>query len=563
MLKAKSIFVQGGTLINAQPGATVNVRGSDRAIGQGRFPRRSASRALLIRRVIGMTLLQERVVTSALHDSGEVNDLPKCHPNTRVTILENLFTWASALTYAHAVQWLQGPAGTGKSAIVRSLAEMLVDAQLFLAAFFFYRSEPERNESKNLVSTLVYQVSLNIPSCRPYIEKAIETNPLIFRSSLKTQVNKLIVQPIVRALEDGSIEGDQPRVILIDGLDECLGEDKQTEVLELIEYMLENLPIPFAFLVASRPERCIREAFEVGNLTPFTCQLVLDQSYFTNMDIKRYYLDSFKKIRERHPMRNYLPKTAQWPTLAVIDILVRKASGQFVYAATIIRFVEVRRFNPAKRLEIILGVAPPGKLKPFEELDRLYITIFDAVYEDDRADVLNLVGVFVAQPRFHSYGDAAPCHHFPGEDEDVFTPLSELLTGAPIERMRQLLMDVESLVHVPENDHRIKVYHTSLSDFLFNQERSGEHYVDIGLVYAGLVERCLDHVFTDGESFLSFCNHMCSVRLQKHGFWHLSLKTSQSSCKRQRSHRSYELLYFPLILSSSTQPVPLSFEIGC
>ena len=76
----------------------------------------------------GFEGLQKQVAANALHNSGEVShQLPKCHPGTRVAILNHLIAWALALTHTYPIIWLHGPAGAGKSAIQRTIAQFLYE----------------------------------------------------------------------------------------------------------------------------------------------------------------------------------------------------------------------------------------------------------------------------------------------------------------------------------------------------------------------------------------------------------------------------------------------------
>ena len=88
----------------------------------------------------------------------------------------------------------------------------------------------------------------------------------------------------------------------------------------------------------------------------------------------------------------------------VIDRLVSKASGQFIYASTVDRFISSIRHKPSERLDILLGHLNAGKLKLFEQLDSLYSVIFHAVDQVDRAGMLRVLGaamvlsIFQEQP---------------------------------------------------------------------------------------------------------------------------------------------------------------------
>ncbi|KAF9548272.1 hypothetical protein CPC08DRAFT_596359, partial [Agrocybe pediades] len=84
--------------------------------------------------------LLEHVATAALHDSVHVVDPPKCYPNTRVAIIQGIIDWASGRDKefgGKSIWWIKGFAGTGKSAIARSVAERSSNEGLLLGAFFF------------------------------------------------------------------------------------------------------------------------------------------------------------------------------------------------------------------------------------------------------------------------------------------------------------------------------------------------------------------------------------------------------------------------------------------
>ncbi|KAJ7019545.1 hypothetical protein C8F04DRAFT_975516, partial [Mycena alexandri] len=61
-----------------------------------------------------------------------------------------------------------------------------------------------------------------------------------------------------------------------------------------------------------------------------------------------------------------------WPSAEVLFNLVQKSSGYFVYASTIIKFVDDLYFRPTERLAIIQDLKPTQDDAPFEVLDKLY-----------------------------------------------------------------------------------------------------------------------------------------------------------------------------------------------
>ncbi|KAF7372998.1 NACHT domain-containing protein [Mycena sanguinolenta] len=75
----------------------------------------------------GIDILHRMVALEAIHDSAESFPQPKCHPETRTKMLQDLCKWALDRNAQHSILWLHGPAGSGKSAIMQTLARKLQD----------------------------------------------------------------------------------------------------------------------------------------------------------------------------------------------------------------------------------------------------------------------------------------------------------------------------------------------------------------------------------------------------------------------------------------------------
>src|SRR5277367_4550667 len=181
-----------------------------------------------------------------------------------------------------------------------------------------------------------------------------------------------------------------------------------------------------------------------------TC-LSLDDGYQQNADIERYLMDSFHNISTTHPLKAYIPSA--WPSYTVISALIQKSSGQFIYAATVIKYISSHRHPPTRRLEIVLGMQPPRNDQPFAELDSLYLGILSSV-EDIQA-TRRLLGMLI---------------HV---DLDPKTPqvMGEFMSLDPAE-VQCLLLDLASVVECVGKDTEIRMLHASFPDFLSDQSRS-------------------------------------------------------------------------------------------
>ncbi|KAJ3551802.1 hypothetical protein NP233_g13010 [Leucocoprinus birnbaumii] len=220
------------------------------------------------------TPLKELMVHSirgAEVDSSERDPPPRCHPGTRMTILQEAKRFFEDPKPPENILWLCGSAGVGKSAIVQTLAEDLQSLSAttagttygFGAAVFFSRPN-QRDNPKLLFPTIAYQLAVRYPSYRQYIAAELVNDPLLLDKSMPEQLRRLIVQPFAyRRLGPES----QSLVIMLDGLDECDGEGEQANIISLItQFILQHPNVRLLWVISSRPESHIREVFSHINV---------------------------------------------------------------------------------------------------------------------------------------------------------------------------------------------------------------------------------------------------------------------------------------------------------
>ncbi|KAJ7855878.1 hypothetical protein B0H14DRAFT_2353009, partial [Mycena olivaceomarginata] len=182
---------------------------------------------------------------------------------------------------------------------------------------------------------------------------------------MEVQLRQLIVEPCQ------SLLNSSPLILLIDGLDECDTHDSQVEILRLIRITVCLHPRKFRFLIASRPEAHIYESFDNPSFDKILDSINVHQSF---MDVKKYFNDQFARIHREH-QHTMADIPAPWPPADVVESLVKKSSGYFVYASTVIRFIDDKNFRPTERLVAVLSLTPTNFEAPFEALDQLYIQI--------------------------------------------------------------------------------------------------------------------------------------------------------------------------------------------
>ncbi|KAF8159157.1 hypothetical protein B0H34DRAFT_391843 [Crassisporium funariophilum] len=282
----------------------------------------------------GFELLRSSIAEGAFHNSGERFEPPKCHPGTRGAILAKIMSWIKKDQRKDFIMWLFGPAGAGKSALAQTIAEMCFEQGLLLATFFFSRTTPGRNSEKRLIATIAYQIAIAIPLTRQYIESVINSDPSILSRSLQAQFQKLVVEPLEHASSGvADVRSPLPRLVIIDGLDECQDAKLQTYILTTLALAVHKSAPPIIFLIASRPEQHISIAFTIEPLESLSCRLALDDAYEADYDIRLFFKERFREITKIHPLKRFIPEP--WPSVNVIDELIRKAHGQFIYASTV------------------------------------------------------------------------------------------------------------------------------------------------------------------------------------------------------------------------------------
>ncbi|KAF8177451.1 hypothetical protein BJ912DRAFT_834418, partial [Pholiota molesta] len=316
-------------------------------------------------------LLQNRVASSAFHNSAQRVDPPRCHPDTRVVIMQAIYDWIMKSGYRDEyILWLNGAAGAGKSAIMQSIAERCVLAAIAVASYFFVRSDSTRNTMAPLATTLAYQLILAIPETADDILLTIERNPLIFEQSLEDQLRELIILPLLRLPP----HLQRLFVVFIDGLDECNNRAHQSNLLKILGNISSRRNILVVFVIASRRESQIEAEFCHNQVADILTTIPLDNIQASD-DIRRYLNAKFEEIKNTHLRRRSL--APNWPTSTVIEQIVEKSSGHFIYASVVIGYISLPDAHPALQLDIINGIRPRNPSEnPFANLDALYQYIF-------------------------------------------------------------------------------------------------------------------------------------------------------------------------------------------
>jgi len=370
--------------------------------------------------------------------------------------------------------WLNGLAGTGKSTIAQSFSEMVVNDEFLGASFFCSRDYLDRRELKNIFPTLAYQLACHYPHFQSQIIRIIKKDPTLAHTSLISQLENLLVNPLSKAKVSC--------VIIIDALDECIDDQPASAILSVLGQFAGQLS-SVKFFITGRPEPRIRTGFRLPLLKPLTQVFLLHEvkPSSVNNDIQLYLtqrLTAIAKQRSDHELPD------PWPNHDEIMALTKKSSGLFIFASTLVRFIESEYHEPNECLQLVLSKAGGTIHEGRTGIDSLYSQIllhaFPDVHESEVfTSMRHILGAIVLA-----------FNHLSRKD------LSKIL-GVPTTLILTTLRHLHSVILVPADETKeIRIFHKSFPDFLQDRDRctNPRFHIDQETHHTGLVISCLELV---------------------------------------------------------------------
>ncbi|KZS94302.1 WD40 repeat-like protein [Sistotremastrum niveocremeum HHB9708] len=429
-------------------------------------------------RGIQLELLDE---VQDLHVQVNLNDMiyprganfdPKkaCLPDTREHALYVLQQFASGLAIDtqteanHSILWIKGAAGTGKSFIAHRLLQILSPRGKIGSSFFFnYRTQKDAPPH-----SLIPRISQDLAGAYPAWKLALTSiigkdRSLRHETSIIQQFESLLIQPAL------AVFIPQPILFVIDGLDEAGDREERAELIEVLTTRLHELPSNFRFVLFSRPERDIVDAFSTSSY-----HISLDMKDLCaadDKDIETLVEHKFKPLKAK-------PENAGWLTDKALSHLVLKSGGLMVFAGTACDYIIIP----------ISGSTFAGRLRHILELDRvpkmdtLYSVILQANIGSDRQAIAQFQTVM---GRMVCLRDPLPYDAYLALDRHgVYQDATE--TTLPF--MTSILYGVQ------DRENPISPIHKSFTDFLIDQNRSLDYHISQPDHYSSLLRDCLSEM---------------------------------------------------------------------
>ncbi|EKM81949.1 hypothetical protein AGABI1DRAFT_105346 [Agaricus bisporus var. burnettii JB137-S8] len=325
--------------------------------------------------------LLKKTIPGAAADSSARHPPPRCHPGTRLAVLERCLYFIANCDGEQKICWVVGAAGVGKSAVMQSVADSPnLPVICHMSVFFAING---RDDGTKTILTLSYQLAAKHAPYRQFIECEVERDPSLLQMSMPVQFERFFVQPFIHC---DQLKSAGRVLILIDGLDECNNRNTQLELLRLIsDFCIMHPSSPLVWLIASRPERHISSFFARANVMPaYEREEIQVDSAEGRADVERFLRERLEVIKGDSGL---FDPHSEWPDKRNFWKLANASGGLFAYADTVIRYIgDLNIGNPVSQLSDVLKVIDnlpmtsiPREEHPMALLDALYARILSNV----------------------------------------------------------------------------------------------------------------------------------------------------------------------------------------
>ena len=363
--------------------------------------------------------------------------------------MEIITKWANDSSSASPrVFWLTGQAGSGKTTIAYTITKHFGksgNADLLHTVlggnFLCSRQFEETREPTRIVPTIAYQLARKSKSYADALHDA-EIFEAVYHD-VPTQLKDLLVGPWQQSTRE---PGLPPYLIVIDALDEIIGDGGSAFLQDLLTVIDECNLRDFKFLVTSRPDP------EVVTLCKsFTSEAVC---WLQHVPVEEAELDI------RTYLKTKLPKLHGTPELAE---LVRQADGLFIYAATAVKYLTPHRSIRVREQTAMLQNLVSKSYKPASATDATFL--IDALYRQIMFDAFSKFKDEFLACRLRIF------YTFLCTAERTSASIAAaLVAGGDDELALAVVEDLHAVLYTQGD--RVFWYHASFPDFIFDPSRS-------------------------------------------------------------------------------------------
>ncbi|KAK0232616.1 hypothetical protein IW262DRAFT_5806 [Armillaria fumosa] len=376
----------------------------------------------------------------------------ECLEGTRTAILEDIMTWIMDGSDTRCVCWLNSVAGAGKSTVARSVAHWAADRGILGGSFFCSRNDSQQKDARLVIPTIAFHISELDMAFRQELVSVVRHWDGIDLETPSQQLERLVIKPL---LSIG--RRSDPLLLIVDALDECTNEIARRELVSGFLSITHDLHA-LRVLITSRPEVPERETFQSVSSSQWK-DIILHRMdrQVVDADIRTYLHAKLITMVPSSPISgDSTTEMETWPPEHLLDQLVQKSAGLFIFATTVCRFIE----SPGDRVEQLLQIASVSESHNEGEygLDHLYRRTVTSAIEnlpDSKVnDLRTVLGTIILLQ--HPMTLRNIC----------------LLLRMTRSRVEGMLSRFHSVVIVPSDDRDfVCLFHSSFRDFLTSNTR--------------------------------------------------------------------------------------------
>ena len=364
-----------------------------------------------------------------------------CMEGTRERTLKEIYDWLDD-DNAPNVLWISGNPGSGKSTLASSLVSRLIELRRLGSSFFFKRGDINLSDPAVVWRTIAYDLGQHNSTFADSLMEAMKGRLILHEMpDIAMHFRILIEEPLMQSYHDCPSP-----VILIDALDEC--DPRTVRRQQLVDTLAKwsHLPKRFKIIITSRNERFISDNFRAicKQMVLPTGDSVNDEA---NGDIYRFFQERLASSGSLSP---------EWPWKRVLSVLTSRAAGLFIWADTVVKFVE--QGLPGMRLALVLK----GDLGSGDGTTNLYQQVLYLSFPQPDVSTLQVVRKVVAAIIF-------------AKGPIFYEDLSELVSE-PHSSVMYILDKLSSVVTVGKQDRYIHIGHLSFTEFMCDPQRCPEEF---------------------------------------------------------------------------------------
>ncbi|KZS97342.1 WD40 repeat-like protein, partial [Sistotremastrum niveocremeum HHB9708] len=356
-----------------------------------------------------------------------------------------------------------GMAGTGKTTIAYSFCEYLLQQNFLGASFFCSRAIEETRQVHQIIPTIVNTLASNqhLPTrlTSSIIDALAHDDNLANTAMLEKQCQALLFDPVKISMQG---LGFFP-IIIIDALDECSDLEQVHRFLQTLFRHAPSLPVKF--FVSSRPET-EHQRYRAAHLHHSFILHNIERD-LVKADITKYLNDKFSSLN------TYSQEISDND----VNALAEQADKLFIFAATAYKFISDPLINdPHGRLQLLLE--SDWETSPLDSLySQIIGDLFARLRPSQHMSMQHVIRIIIAA----SEPLTSQC-------------IASLLMGDMSANGDTVKRQVEALQSVfymtPEDIPQISPFHASFPDFLSQESRSKQYFLESGQSHHMLTRQC-------------------------------------------------------------------------